>query len=172
MQTSALGYLASALDPRFKDLRFAPERRDATYQILSNIIQSLKDANQENLSNTSRRSTIALTHQNPLQKTIFDDLFDVPQQQEEDELTKYLNMSNVAGNVDPLGWWKDRQNELPMLAILANKYLCLSATSVPSERLFSDVGNHITPKRNRLSTNIVSNLLFLKRNMEFISIFE
>ncbi|CAJ0852177.1 2752_t:CDS:2, partial [Entrophospora sp. SA101] len=66
------------------------------------------------------RSTIALTHQNPLQKTIFDDLFDVPQQQEEDELTKYLNMSNVAGNVDPLGWWKDRQNELPMLAILAN----------------------------------------------------
>ncbi|CAJ0910634.1 17525_t:CDS:2 [Entrophospora sp. SA101] len=25
MQTSALGYLASALDPRFKDLRFAPE---------------------------------------------------------------------------------------------------------------------------------------------------
>ncbi|CAJ0895682.1 5933_t:CDS:2 [Entrophospora sp. SA101] len=33
------------------------------------------------------------------------------------------------------------------------KYLHLSATSVPSEKLFSDVGNHITPKRNRLSSN-------------------
>jgi hypothetical protein len=169
MQTSALGYLASALDPRFKNLKFAPERRDATYHILSNKIQSLQFEEQET---SPKRSTIVLTHQDPSQKTIFDDLFDDFPQQQDDELTRYLNMPNVAGNVDPLCWWRDRQDELPMLAILANKYLCLSATSVPSERLFSDVGNHVTARRNRLSSNVISNLLFLKRNMNIISIFD
>ncbi|MDW3631090.1 MAG: hAT family dimerization domain-containing protein [Nitrososphaeraceae archaeon] len=132
----------------------------------------MQGVDQETSSNTPRRSTIVLTHQDPSQKTIFDDMFDDVPQQQDDELTKYLNMPNVAGNIDPLSWWRDRQDELPMLAILANKYLCLSATSVPSERLFSDVGNHITPKRNRLSSNIISNLLFLKRNMDFVSIFD
>ena len=165
IQTSVLGYLASALDPRFKNFKFAPERHDATYHILTNSIHSLQYINKE----VSLNTPIIL---DPSQKTIFDDLFDDVPQQQDDELARYLSMPNAAGNVDPLRWWRDRQDELPMLAILANKYLCLSATSVPSERLFSDVGNHITSKRNRLTSSVISNLLFLKRNMNFISIFD
>jgi hypothetical protein len=172
MQTSSLGYLASALDPRFKNLKFTSERRDAIYQILSNSIQSLQGVQRTDQGASPRRSAIVLTHQDPSQKTIFDDYFDDVPQQQDDELAKYLNIPNVASNVDPLSWWRDRQDELPILAILANKYLCLSATSVPSERLFSDVGNHITLKRNRLSSNVISNLLFLKRNMDFVSLFD
>jgi len=70
-----------------------------------------------------------------------------------------------------LKWWADRKNEFPLMAELALEYLCVSATSVPSERLFSDVGSHITKKRNRLSTDSVSKLLFLKRNMSIINVF-
>ena len=57
-----------------------------------------------------------------------------------------------------------KKNNLPNLAILASKYLCLSATS--------DVGNHITNKRNRLSPKAVSDILFLKRNMKLFPIFD
>ena len=89
-----------------------------------------------------------------------------------DELERYLNITNVAGNIDPLVWWREKKNNLPNLAILASKYLCLSATSVPSERLFSDVGNHLTNKRNRLSPKAVSDILFLKRNMKLFPIFD
>ena len=34
---------------------------------------------------------------------------------------------------DPLNWWKDKAKHLPLLARLANKYLCACAMSVPLE---------------------------------------
>ncbi|RHZ86923.1 hypothetical protein Glove_42g66 [Diversispora epigaea] len=47
----------------------------------------------------------------------------------------------------------------------------MPATSVPSERLFSDAGNVLTDKRNRLSANIVHDLLFLKENSNIINVY-
>ena len=143
-----MGLLAAALDPRFKSLKFASGHREITYKILS-----------ENPGN-SRRTTVVI------QKiTIFDELLllDTTQIVNDDELERYLNITNVAGNIDPLVWWREKKNNLPHLAILASKYMCLSATS--------DVGNHITNKRNRLSPKAVSDILFLKRNMKLFPIF-
>ncbi|CAJ0846562.1 11311_t:CDS:1 [Entrophospora sp. SA101] len=160
--TPQIGLLASALDPRFKSLTFALHRYDATYKVLS----------EKNLNLDLRRSAVVI-QTNPSKNTIFDELLNITTQQiSYDELTRYSSIANVAGNIDPLAWWKERKNDLPTLAVLANKYLCLSATSVPSERLFSDVGNHITNKRNRLSSKTISELLFLKRNMKTFSIFD
>ncbi|CAG8823776.1 22005_t:CDS:2, partial [Cetraspora pellucida] len=44
------------------------------------------------------------------------------------------------------------------------EYLAIPETSVSSEHLFSDAGNVITDKRNRLLPNTVHDLLFLKEN--------
>jgi hypothetical protein len=164
--TPQIGLLASVLDPRFKSLKFASSHREITCKVLSEELDSIKEKNPEN----RRRPTVVI--QKTSQNTIFDELLGSTQIINDNELEKYLNITNVAGNIDPLIWWKEKKNDFPNLAILASKYLCLSATSVPSERLFSDVGNHITNKRNRLSSKIVSDILFLKRNMKLFPIFD
>jgi len=49
--------------------------------------------------------------------------------------------------------------------------LAIPATSVSSERLFSDAGNLINAQRTCLNTNLVEKMLFLKRNMNVMNIF-
>ncbi|CAJ0902532.1 8394_t:CDS:2 [Entrophospora sp. SA101] len=94
------------------------------------------------LSNTINES-IRTKNNNSIFDSIFDEL-GIPQ------------------NTDPLKWWAEKKNEFPLMSELALKYLCVSATSVPSERLFSDIGNQITKKRNNLSTDNNQNITHIQ----------
>lgn len=77
----------------------------------------------------------------------------------------YLSLDDEGRDTDPFEWWKQKQSRFPILARLARKYLGICPTSVPSERLFSDVGNNITLKRTNLKPDLVGEMMFLKRNM-------
>ena len=83
----------------------------------------------------------------------------------EDEITIYLLMPIARENKNPLDWWRAKQEIFSILSIIARKYLGIPATSIASERLFSDAGNHITAKRNSLNPGLLGKMLFLKRNM-------
>ena len=93
---------------------------------------------------------------------------------EKDEFTKYLHENTLPAleKYDPFEWWRVNKIQYPRLAKLAQKYLSIPATSVPSERLFSDAGNLITQDRNRLSPHLVNQMMFLKRNRKYIDIFD
>ena len=49
--------------------------------------------------------------------------------------------------VDPFLWWKTNKTQQPLLAEIARDWLCVPAASRCSERLFSQIGNIITSKR-------------------------
>ena len=66
---------------------------------------------------------------------------------------------------EPLEWWKLNQHRFPILSSMAKKYLCIPATSVPCERLFSDAGTVVDRKRCSLDPNNVDCLLFLHCNL-------
>ena len=47
-----------------------------------------------------------------------------------------------------LKWWQDHQRHFPNLSHIAKKYLCIPATSVPSERAFSVAGYIVNEKQS------------------------
>ena len=88
------------------------------------------------------------------------------------EIDNYLNENVLSETADIYTWWHKNQKSFPILSRIARKYLSIPATSVPSERLFSDAGNQITLKRSRLSPETVSKLLFVKRNSLYCKIWD
>ena len=61
----------------------------------------------------------------------------------------------------PLEWWKARSVNYKYLSKLAKKILCMTAMSVPSERIFSAAGNIVSKRRSCLSPENINHLVFL-----------
>ncbi len=76
----------------------------------------------------------------------------------DNELTRYLQEESIDCNANPLFWWRDNQSRYPLLSKVARKYMCICATSTPSERVFSVAGNIVTPMRSSLKPHKVNML--------------
>ena len=64
------------------------------------------------------------------------------------EFANYLNNPvALAHNQCALKWWRENRNLYPNLARTAQKWLCVCATSTPSERVFSNCGVALTTKK-------------------------
>ncbi len=61
----------------------------------------------------------------------------------------------------PLTWWKLNESKYKLIAVLAAQFLCISATSAPSEHVFSAAGLTIAKDRARLSPENANELVFL-----------
>jgi len=81
------------------------------------------------------------------------------------EIDKYLLEPLIQRTADILMWWKENKNVYPRLFKIMKKRLCIMATPVPCERIFSKAGQTITEKRNRLNRNNFEKMIFLNFNM-------
>nr|CAI5850359.1 unnamed protein product [Callosobruchus analis] len=81
------------------------------------------------------------------------------------EVDKYMNEPLVGRNENPLIWWEQRKAIYPRLYILAIRRLCITATSVPCERIFSKTGQIATDRRSRLKSSKLSQIIFLNFNL-------
>ncbi|KAI2644214.1 E3 SUMO-protein ligase ZBED1 [Labeo rohita] len=79
------------------------------------------------------------------------------------EMMMYKSLPTISVDTDPLAWWKMHADEMFLLANAARKYLCVPATSVPSERMFSTGGHILSPQQSRLSPENL--LTFLHHNL-------
>lgn len=71
-----------------------------------------------------------------------------PEQRAHAEMANYLQEEVVDGETNALEWWKSNESRLPLMTKMAQKYLCIPATSRASERIFSKAGNVVTRYRS------------------------
>ncbi|CAK1597436.1 unnamed protein product [Parnassius mnemosyne] len=74
---------------------------------------------------------------------------------------QYIELPYLDRTCDPLQFWNEKKCLYPVLFKIAHKYLCIPATSVPSECLFSKTGILCNDRRNRLAPKKVDQILFL-----------
>ncbi|KAJ8349380.1 hypothetical protein SKAU_G00245100 [Synaphobranchus kaupii] len=77
------------------------------------------------------------------------------------EIQLYRGLPPIPMAEDPVLWWWRKRDTLPLLAELSHSYLCVQASSTPSERVFSTAGDTISKERSRIMPDM---LIFLQKN--------
>lgn len=172
-------FLASALDPRFKGLPFLKnEERELVFSKLaveaSNTVQVDQQEDAEiPLPDTTEEDEIHSAKKMKAMDMLFGNTFQkMPEtcplsrsasEVSRDEVLKYRSMVPLPLTECALDWWNSHETELPILANLARSYLCIPATSVASERVFSTAGDIVSSQRSSLQPDCVDQLIFLKK---------
>ena len=79
------------------------------------------------------------------------------------EVDLYLKAQPISSKEDPFTWWKNNKHIYPTVVMVAIKYLCVLATSVPSEGLFSKAGELVSHRRSSIKPENVDMMLFLNK---------
>ncbi|OQV13486.1 hypothetical protein BV898_12234 [Hypsibius exemplaris] len=85
---------------------------------------------------------------------------------ESDDVDSYVKLPPPSSAKSLLQTWEDYKDVAPRLKLLADRILCVPASSTSSERLFSDAGNIFTDRRTSLGADKLDDL-FLKWNLTF-----
>jgi len=81
------------------------------------------------------------------------------------EVDMYMQSPVLDIDAAPLNWWRVEWKRMPLLAVVARKYLGICATSVPSERMLSLGGHLVSQKRNSLKPKKNKQYDFLAKNL-------
>ena len=168
--------IASALDPRFKQLKYAsddqfrdPVKQEILLRMEKVVLPNLPEATDEPGTDDDRPT------KEPRKDTALDILLGPEKDPNEesttftDELQGYLTSKTVSRETDPLTWWRVNQYNYPHLAQVAKCFFSIPATSTPAERSFSKVGFIVNHLRSSLKPGKVNALLFLSKNLQQLS---
>jgi hypothetical protein len=82
------------------------------------------------------------------------------------EWNLYQTLEDIDKSSNILDWWRTQQVNFPRLAKLARVFLCIPASSAPSERTFSHLNIVVSKRRNRILPERAERHLVLKLNGE------
>ncbi|XP_034542641.1 zinc finger BED domain-containing protein 4-like [Notolabrus celidotus] len=176
-----LYYLATILDPRYKDRYFDTVTKQAAVNMLQKQVDKMTH---------SDRTTETPDTEEPQEKKIrtsdeggkslldmYDEILEENLIMEQHagltsrtsvQVHGYLSEAPIPRNESPLKYWKSNLSRFPALAKAACKYLSAPCTSVDSERLFSAASHIVDEKRNRIQCEKAEMLLFVKKNLPLL----
>lgn len=79
-------------------------------------------------------------------------------------MRQYIDSKVLPMDTDPIEYWSSQSQFPSAFADFAKKILCIPATSVPSERIFSKTGQVISERRSNLKPKYVNILIFVGQN--------
>lgn len=167
--------LAAALDPRTKSLVGIPDNDQGLLweEVKAKMLERMQ---QQALLQPPAPAAADVDDVEDVGPDEYADLIQLPEavlvftanQRAENELGAYRTAHNlpmfVAGGgvfSNPLDWWRQNAHLFPTVAYLARKYLCIPATSAPSERVFSHAGLTIANARANLLPENAAGAVFL-----------
>ena len=159
--------VAVCLDPRFKQAKFLESHQclDLQMAITDLACQEMADTEQQQQQelttekeSDSRPKALDLLLGSDSPASSGDSSDPV-----QDEVENYFKQEQSPRDSSPLDWWKVNGHRFPLLAGLARKYLAITATSTPAERVFSVAGLVVSRLRASLSPEHVDMLVFLTR---------
>lgn len=162
--------ICTILDPKFKDIYFIePQVKSKVLNTLVNLIEAqnpfsnndeiLENEVEDNVDDSNNCIDLWSLHRSFEKKQKNKTKFGFHAR---DEIHSYLDKLVIGLKEDPIIEWENIKGAFPNLYKLARQYLFISATSVPSERLFSKTGNIMTKSRNRILSSRLSKLVFLQ----------
>ena len=167
--------MATFLDPRFKNLGFfgGPQKAEEAKKMVK---KEAKEMFANDTHNESENEEKIPTLEKPKAFSIWDSFNKKKNSSKvvqkpnilkiDKEVNRYLELEMIGVEEDPLEWWKiTGKEECPTLFEVALKLFIIPASSVPSERIFSILGNIVTKKRTRLGKEITNQIVYLNRNM-------
>ncbi|XP_078019841.1 E3 SUMO-protein ligase ZBED1-like [Epinephelus lanceolatus] len=147
--TNNLLDMAGLVDPRFKTTYCTEEKvEDIKSRAITEMEAMLSESNQgtaELAASQPQDATTVSQPAEPLRKKTLGSFFKTAatpsatlsqRERIEKELFAYLQSVSVDSEANPLQWWNEHEEMFPNLKNVAKKYLCVPATSFPSERVF------------------------------------
>ncbi len=174
--------LCTVLDPRWKEFSFLQRFSYQNYSATSSVLNKLQafEAKQIAYQHLNEKFSLLLGNNSGLTSNVQHDkeqekefdLFDmlltnqnvVLSTTRDSELLLYENEREIHRTQNPLEWWYVNKTKYPILSQLAYTYLCITGTSVPSERMFSIAGLLTSDRRSRLTAENADILMFLNKN--------
>lgn len=173
-------YIATLLDPRFKDRLIESVTVDLACDHLEYITATVREEVHEE-DTASAHLPGSEEHEPPNAKQQKFDLWEkvhqVCKEKEEtsaasgvvspvrEQLTRYL-AEPVVINTNPIEWWASNSHKYPLLHKPALRYISCPPSSVASESLFSTTGHIDTDNRSSLLTENIEILAFIKKNID------
>lgn len=147
--------IAYVLDPRYKTKGFSDDERRLVIGELRTILEATSDL--EVRTRSSQPATIFCDDSDNEAETF-------------DELDSYLRLRREHSKTNVYNYWRLASSQMPRLTRIASKVLCIQATSVSSERLFSQAAFVDTVTRNRLLDESVENNILAHSWMKFLDL--
>ena len=153
---------ASFFDKRYFSLKFLTEEERKT--VVEEIRRELRDLEEKAKTQQLLEAHDEVNQNPPKKRRLLGSLSDSDDeevQNAEAELASYQAERKLKGDSCPFSWWRDRRGSYPLMSRLARKYLSVQATSTPAERVMSAMGIVLEKKRQAMTGELFSEIMFL-----------